>query len=165
MFAGAWFSLSSTSIGNEPYLKRSGRRMVPPLTTDPSSSAADIRSWFVSHAQTACIDAYGRGCTYKLWHGFALRFEPSARAREHLSHRARSLRVMHRLLRVDSRRTLACPRPDHIQSMPLISRCARPPGPCTLQLHPKSKIRSLSFQPTPARALHCSNSPAHTRMF
>jgi hypothetical protein len=87
------------------------------------------------------------------------------RACAHLPDRARSLRAMHRLLRVDSRRALACPRPDHIQSMLHGSRCARPPGPCTRQLHPQSKIRSLSFQPTPARALHCSNSPAHTRMF
>jgi hypothetical protein len=77
---------------------------------------------------------------------------------------------MHRLLRVDSRRTLACTRPDHIEEHAARgSRCARPPGPCTRQLHPKSKIRSLSFQeftiqPTPARALHCSNSPAHTTL-
>ena len=138
LFNGVVVGLSSTSIGYAQGLRRRGRSMVPPLTRDLSSSAPDSRSWFVSHAQTTCFDAYGEGSTYNLWHGFALRFEPSARAREHLSHRARSLRAMHRLQRVDSRRTLACPRPDHIQSMPLISRCARPPGPCTRQLHPKS---------------------------
>ena len=159
------FGLNSTSIGYEPCRKRKGSSMVPLLTRDLSPLATDSRSWFVSHAQTTCFDAYGEGSAHNLWHGFALRFEPSPRARAHPSHRARSLRAMHRLLRVDSRRTLACTRPDHIQSMLHGSRCARPPGPCTLQLHPKSKIRSLSFQPTPARALHCSNSRAHTRMF
>jgi hypothetical protein len=59
--------------------------MVPWWTRDSSPLAPGSRSWFVSHAQNACIDAYGRGWTYNLWHGFALRFEPSARAPENLS--------------------------------------------------------------------------------
>jgi hypothetical protein len=87
------------------------------------------------------------------------------RACAHLPDRARSLRAMHRLLCVASRRALAWWRHDHPDRHArtvddLVVRHA-----CTRRLHPKSKICSLAFQPTPARALHCSNSRAHTRMF
>ena len=53
-----YVSLSSTSIGNAGYPKRSGRRMVPHLTRDLSSRAPDRRSWFVSHAHNTRFDAH-----------------------------------------------------------------------------------------------------------
>ena len=36
---------------------------------------------------------------------------------------------------------------------------------CTCRLHPNSKFCISQFQPTPARTLHSSNPPEHTRMF
>ena len=36
---------------------------------------------------------------------------------------------------------------------------------CTCRLHPTSKFCISQFQPAPARTLHSSNHPEHTRMF
>ena len=36
---------------------------------------------------------------------------------------------------------------------------------CTCRLHSNSKFCISQFQPTPARTLHSSNPPEHTRMF
>ena len=137
-FAGVMFGLNSTSIGYEPCRKRKGSSMVPLLTRDLSPLATDSRSWFVSHAQTTCFDAYGEGSTYNLWHGFALRFEPSPRARAHPSHCARSLRAVHIILHVHSQRAVAWrrdDRPDHhaVHGDNLAVRTH-----CTCRLHPKS---------------------------
>ena len=58
--------------------------MVPPLSRDLSSRATHRRTWLVSHAQNACIDASDEGGPINLWHGFAVQFEPTARACAHL---------------------------------------------------------------------------------
>ena len=75
LFTGVVYRLSCTLFGNDPCPNRSGRRMVPWFARDSSSPAPDSRSWFVSHAQNACIDAYGRGRDGHTIFEMALRFD------------------------------------------------------------------------------------------
>ena len=124
--------------------------MVPPLSRDLSSRATHRRSWLVSHAQDACIDASDEGGPINLWHGFAVQFEPTARACAHLPDRARSLRAAHRVLRVHSRRAVAWQRHDHPDHHAVctttISRCAPTASVrYTQNLNPVSN----SFSPRP----------------
>ena len=94
MALDAWFecarlSLNFASIGNAPCPKRSGGSMEPTLSRGLSSRATHRRTWLVSHAQTACIDASVKAAQRNFDRAFAFGLNPPP-LREDISVTARA---------------------------------------------------------------------------